>query len=153
MSAIAGRIRCYFDGACARNQFETKGDMKAAYVTDRTSVVQDVRDLDTPEGPVRSNNVAEYQALILLLKHLREVQRTRRAHPPYLVCGDSQLIIRQVRGEYRVTKPHLKALHAEALKLAEGLDVEFQWTPRERNPAGLLLEGHTNKKEEATREN
>ncbi len=48
--------------------------------------------------------------------------------------GDSQLVIRQMTGEYQVRKEHLKA-YRERLKQLAALfrRVEFQWVPREQN--------------------
>ena len=153
MAPSPARTPCFFDGACARNQFGNKGRMRIAYVVDGARVVREVEDLDTPNGPIRSNNIAEYKALILLLNHLRERQEGRGTRKGYLVCGDSQLVIRQMLGEYRVTKSHLRPLHLEAKKVAAELDVEFRWVPRERNLAGHLLEARHPRDHEATREN
>jgi len=138
--STASRIPCFFDGACPRNQFGTKGPMRAAFVVGETRVVCEVPDLASSSGPVRSNNIAEYQGLIFLLRHLQELDGERRPRNAYRICGDSQLVIRQMRGEYRVTTPHLVPLHREASRLKSTLDVEFEWVPREKNPAGFLLE-------------
>jgi ribonuclease HI len=114
--------------------------MKAAYVVGDTQVVRDVPDFETATGSLRSNNIAEYQALIFLLTNLRQ-QETQRGRPArYLIHGDSELVIRQMRGEYRVKQPHLQQLHAEAVRLGTGLDLEFRWIPRNQNRAGHLLE-------------
>ena len=134
------RIPCFFDGACPRNQFGTKGPMRAAFVVGETRIVREVPDLVTSSGPARSNNIAEYQALIFLLRHLRELESKGLSRSAYRICGDSQLVICQMREEYRVTKPHLAQLHAEALRLCSDLNLEFQWVPREKNLAGFLLE-------------
>ncbi len=114
--------------------------MRAAFVVGETRVVREVPDLPSSTGPVRSNNIAEYQGLIFLLRHLQELEGERRPRNAYRICGDSQLVIRQMRGEYRVTTPHLVPLHREASRLGSTLDVEFEWVPREKNPAGFLLE-------------
>ena len=114
--------------------------MRAAFVVGETSLVREVPDLSSSSGPVRSNNIAEYQGLIFLLRHLRELEGESRPRNAYLICGDSQLVIRQMREEYRVTKPHLVPLHREASHLSSALDVEFEWVPREKNPAGFLLD-------------
>lgn len=66
------RIPCYFDGACARNQFKDKGPMRAAYVIGDREFVRQVPDLVTAKRPLRSNNIAEYHGLIFLLRHLLE---------------------------------------------------------------------------------
>jgi ribonuclease HI len=55
-----------------------------------------------------TNNVAEYRALLLGIELARELG----AEEVELV-GDSELIVRQVKGEYRVKQPGLKPLHAE----------------------------------------
>lgn len=153
MASSVSRIPCFFDGACPRNQFGRKGAMRAAFVMRDADTIAEVGDVDTPQGPVRSNNVAEYAGLILLLTELRGQDANRGIRGRYLVCGDSELVIRQMRGEYRVTAPHLKRLHARAKELAADLDVEFRWIPRRQNRAGLLLEERSQSKPKATREN
>jgi ribonuclease HI len=134
------RTICFFDGACPGNQFAQKGPMRAAFVVGEKESVRDVPDLQTPDGPMRSNNIAEYHGLILLLRHLRDLDRDRSSKGAYLICGDSQLVIRQMRREYRVRTAHLVPLHAEASRLSSELDVEFREVPREKNRAGFLLE-------------
>lgn len=153
MARNPSRTVCYFDGACPRNQSGTKGPMKAAYVVGDAEVVRDVPDFKTPTGSLRSNNIAEYQALIFLLDHLRQRETRSDGRGRYLINGDSELVIRQMRGEYRVKQPHLQRLHAETSRLGTGLDLEFRWVPREQNRAGFLLESGRAKRSEATREN
>jgi ribonuclease HI len=114
--------------------------MKAAYVIGDLEFVRDVPDLQTPSGPMRTNNIAEYYGLIFLLRHLRDLNQRAPKGGAYLVCGDSQLVIRQMTGRYRVHKDHLRALNSEARDLAARLDVKFREVPREQNKAGLLLE-------------
>ncbi len=114
--------------------------MRAAFVVEDTKIVRPVPDLATSDGPTRSNNIAEYFGLTLLLRHLRDLDRKSGDRRSYLICGDSELVIRQMRGEYRVKAPHLRTLHEEASRLSAELDVEFREVPRERNPAGFLLE-------------
>ncbi len=130
------RLVCYFDGACPGNQNATKGPIKAAYVIGDREVVRDVPDLMTPRGPLRSNNIAEYHGLIFLLEELVRA----RTEVPVRICGDSQLVVYQMTGDYRVRQPHPTPLHARAKELAARLDVEFRAIPRERNRAGHLLE-------------
>jgi ribonuclease HI len=74
--------------------------------------------LSTPEGEVleevgetigpATNNVAEYRALLLGI----ERARARGAGELDLI-GDSELIVRQVKGEYKVKDPGLRELHAQ----------------------------------------
>ena len=57
-----------------------------------------------------TNNVAEYQALLLGLEEARrlEVKKLR-------VLADSELMVKQINGRYRVKAPHLIPLWREAL--------------------------------------
>ena len=78
---------------------------------------------------VATNNAAEYRALLLGLERARELG-AREVE----VVNDSQLVARQVTGEYRVKKADLRPLHAEALAALRGFD---RWSirsvPREQN--------------------
>jgi ribonuclease HI len=67
-----------------------------------------------------TNNQAEYRALIAGLKKAIELGASQ-----VQVRSDSELIVRQVKGQYRVKKEELKPLHAEARKLISLL-AEFQ---------------------------
>lgn len=131
-------VLCYFDGACKGNQFATKGPMWVAYVIGDEEHVHEIPDLPSRGGGLRSNNIAEYQALLLLLRRIRGMDRggSRR----YAVHGDSQLVVYQMLGRYRVRDAKLLPLHEEARRLAADLPVTFRWVPRDRNRAGHLLE-------------
>jgi ribonuclease HI len=59
-----------------------------------------------------TNNVAEYQALIAGLQKAKELGAKK-----LLIRGDSELIIKQMKGEYRVRHPELKPLYEEAYHL------------------------------------
>lgn len=76
-----------------------------------------------------TNNQAEYRAL---LEGLGEaVQRGIRN---LIVRSDSQLLVRQMLGEYKLKAKGLRGLKAEADALCERLDdVRFEYIPRERN--------------------
>lgn len=131
-------IECFFDGACKGNQFAAKGPMWAAYVIGDEEHVHEIPDLPSAAGPLRSNNIAEYQALILLLRRLRQLKP--RPGTRFAVSGDSQLVVYQTLGRYHVQDAKLLPLHQEARRLAADLPVTFRWVPREQNRAGHLLE-------------
>jgi ribonuclease HI len=77
----------------------------------------------------QTNNVAEYQGLLLGLQHAQEL-----GYRSVEVRADSQLLIRQLKGEYAVRHAGLKPLHAEALRLLRGFDkVDLKHVPREEN--------------------
>jgi ribonuclease HI len=95
--------------------------------------------VSTPDGEIveehgerigeATNNVAEYRALLLGLDRAR----ARGARAVELV-GDSQLVARQVRGEYKVKDDALKALHAKVVKALADFDSwSIRTVPREDN--------------------
>lgn len=76
-----------------------------------------------------TNNEAEYQGLILGLRFAK-AQGAGRVQ----VFGDSQLIVRQLDGRYRVKAGNLKGLHREAKALLDGFEAaEVTWLAREGN--------------------
>jgi ribonuclease HI len=78
---------------------------------------------------VATNNIAEYAALLALLERALTIQ------PASLVVrSDSELLVRQMKGEYRVKDPKLKVLHDEARRLLVGLPgTVFEHVRREHN--------------------
>jgi len=77
----------------------------------------------------QTNNFAEYQGLLLGLKHAKEL-----GYRQVEVRADSQLLIRQLKGEYAVRHAGLKPLHAEALRLLRSFDAyQLEHVPREEN--------------------
>ncbi len=76
-----------------------------------------------------TNNEAEYKALILGL------EAARRFKPKQLVCLlDSELVVSQVKGVFRVKKPHLKKLLSKIRRLERYYPkVTYRLIPRERN--------------------
>ncbi len=76
-----------------------------------------------------TNNEAEYQALVMGLELARD-----RKHPGIVIQTDSELMARQVRGEYRVKEPRLREMYARAHKLLEGFKRwEIREVPRTQN--------------------
>ena len=103
----------------------------------------------TPDGdPVEStgraigratNNVAEYRALLLGIERAgalgaREVD----------LVGDSELVVKQVKGEYRVKDAGLRPLHAEVRTALEAFDRwSIRHVRREHNEAADRLVNET----------
>ena len=65
----------------------------------------------------QTNNFAEYQALIAALEYV--VQHEPKA---LRVISDSELLVRQIKGIYKVKEPTLRDLHARASELIAQLD-------------------------------
>jgi len=78
---------------------------------------------------VATNNVAEYRALIAGLE-----AAARHGAPSVSVRMDSELVVRQMTGAYRVKNEGLKPLHAEARAAARHVArVRYSSVPREAN--------------------
>ena len=74
-----------------------------------------------------TNNTAEYYAIISALTRAQEFARE-----PVIVCSDSELVIKQINNQYRITKPHLAQLRAELATLQKNFrDIRFRNVPRE----------------------
>jgi ribonuclease HI len=81
-----------------------------------------------------TNNEAEYRTLIEGLTDILATLRTAGKDPSTYrvrVQGDSQLVIRQLCGEWQIKHPAMRVLHGQAQALARQLGtVEFVWHPR-----------------------
>ena len=76
-----------------------------------------------------TNNQAEYKGLIGGLKHVSTLDL-----PNLLVEGDSNLVINQVSGTWRVKNDGLKILHDEVQEFINKIkDIRFQHIPRNEN--------------------
>ena len=78
-----------------------------------------------------TNNVAEYRALILALS---EAYALHPLPSTLEIRMDSELIVRQMQGMYKIKEPQLKILAAEVLKFTKGFQkVDFVHVRREKN--------------------
>jgi ribonuclease HI len=101
--------------------------------------------VSTPDGEVieergeaigpATNNVAEYRALLLAVERAHGLGASEVE-----LIGDSELVVRQVRGEYRVKDAGLRPLHAAAVDALAGLDSwSIRNVPRDENAAADAL--------------
>ena len=82
-----------------------------------------------------TNNVAEYTAVIEGLELAKEL-----GAKTVTLRSDSQLLINQLTGRYRVKSEHLQPLHRRARSLAAGFErITFEHVPREQNAAADAL--------------
>jgi len=95
-------------------------------ITDESGIVL----AEVAEGlGIATNNVAEYTAVIRGLERASELGAT-----DVLLRSDSQLLINQLTGRYRVKSPHLQPLHRRVRQLASAFgSIEFEHVRRERN--------------------
>lgn len=85
---------------------------------------------------ITTNNIAEYTALLALLKRIKGTACTR-----LVVHSDSELMVRQVNGEYRVRDGEIKKYFDKIQRLLRSLKCEFELKhiPREKNVDADLL--------------
>ena len=83
----------------------------------------------------KTNNEAEYEALILALRRIIKLvgKRVVSVDSEYTFYADSQLMIKQLRGEYKVKAPKVKPLYEKVCELKDELDCKFVWVRREDN--------------------
>ncbi len=100
-----------------------------------------------PWSDSASNNVAEYAAAINALVWLR----SKGFRDTVLLLGDSQLVVRQMQGEYEVRSGRLRPYHEHLTKLVlEFAEVRFDWIPREENDRADALSKEALEREGAT---
>ena len=116
-------ITAYFDGG-ARGNPGPAG--YGVFIVDNQGTV--LAELYEPMG-IATNNVAEYRGLIAALQWAAD-----RDLKQLIVKGDSQLIIEQMRGNYKVKHEGLKPLYLRARMLVMQIgDVRFEHVRREQN--------------------
>jgi ribonuclease HI len=115
----------YFDG-CSKGNPGLAG--AGAVIYDKAMV--EVWCLAQLVGTNSTNNEAEYTGLLIGLRHAVEMGGVSEL----MVRGDSQLIIRQLKGEYKVKSVSLKPLYLEAVELISRIRVvQFEHVYREFN--------------------
>ena len=93
--------------------------------------------IETPDGETvriarwighQDNNVAEYVALLEALQHALK-HEAKSLH----VFSDSELVVKQMKGEYECRSPRLYSLNWTCRKLARYLEFRIAHIPREDN--------------------
>lgn len=128
-SEVTAPMLVRFDGSC---QPPAGGGVAGwGFVIEGPGIrVEDCGLATRPYSPHSTNNVAEYVGAIRALEHLHSVGYSGDV----VMEGDSQLVIRQMNGEYEVRAEHLKAYHDWLGQLCRMFQaVEFRWIPREEN--------------------
>ena len=90
-----------------------------------------------------TNNQAEYEAILYALKH------ANRYHPKKIrVFSDSELVVKQLQGKYKIKEPDIQKLFLRAWnKKLDFQDIEFHLIPREQNQeADRLVKSILNQK-------
>lgn len=77
----------------------------------------------------KTNNEAEYLALIAALEFVKEHKLNGKIN----IFADSQLLVKQMKGEYKVKAPTIIPLFGRVNGLVFGLDIKYYWIRREEN--------------------
>lgn len=98
-------------------------------------------------GP-KTNNQAEYLALIYGLKVLMEQMPEKKDH--LTIYSDSELLVRQMKGIYKIKNQDLKKLYDDAMALLCGMNYKIEHIRREKNTiadylANRALDQHKSK--------
>lgn len=116
-----GSATVYFDGASRGNP----GPAAAAYVVEDDGVVKK----DSERIGRATNNEAEYRALVAGLEAAASL-----GFDSVEAVGDSELVVRQVGGEWSVNAANLQPLHRRAREIADGFSsFGIRHVPREAN--------------------
>ncbi|MEW5766203.1 MAG: ribonuclease HI family protein [bacterium] len=99
-----------------------------------------LKTLSQPLGRT-TNNVAEYRALILALKEAEEIGGKQ-----IRLYSDSELMVRQLKGEYKVKNMGLRPLYTQAVRQIKNFEeVNISHLPREDNEEANALADQASK--------
>ena len=120
--------KCWFDGAThQKNPASLLGYGTVIKKGDHT-----IRESCGPMHEHGTNNSSEYRAVIDILDYFENQEGLE-----ITILGDSQLVIKQLSGQWAVKKGVYKTYALEALSktsiLQKSNKISFQWVPREHN--------------------
>lgn len=124
-------IVVHFDGLC---QPKNPGGVATfGFTVDRDGkrIHEDCGLAARPYTEEATNNVAEYTGVLKAVEWLAGAGFLKE---PIVVRGDSELVIKQLQGKYKVKSPLLAPIHGKLRQLsAKFSSLTFDWVPREAN--------------------
>jgi ribonuclease HI len=133
--SIGSKFELVFDGGSRGNPGPAYGSYR---IKQGSSGARKPVRLDLGRG---TNNEAEYRTLIMAFKNLIDELNRDGIDPGQVelkVCGDSQLVIRQLQGQWKAKDARMRAMRDEVWNLAETLgSVKYVHQPRWRSVAAL----------------
>ena len=117
-----------FDGLCEPKN--PGGIATYAYVIKtEDKIIQGYGLAEKPWSKDATNNVAEYMGIYCAMVKLTQLGITKA-----VFYGDSQLVIRQLSGEYKIKSQRLKRIYDKIQDIVKKFEyIEFKWIPREEN--------------------
>jgi len=119
---MSQRLYLYIDGACRGNPGQ--GGAGAAFLTLAGEIVSKHKKF---LGEC-TNNIAEYEALLLGLQEAKK-QKVKKIE----IRADSELLVRQINGQYKVKNPNLQKRFIKAMKALKAFQYEMVHVRREKN--------------------
>ncbi|MBN1780900.1 ribonuclease HI family protein [bacterium] len=118
------KLIAYIDGSCYGNPGESG---YGVVLQDESGVTLSSLGQYIGKG---TNNIAEYRGLLGAI----ELARSFKADTLH-VFSDSELLVRQINGEYKVKQPHLISLFHQIHDMLDesGIDLTIRHIPREKN--------------------
>jgi ribonuclease HI len=124
-------IEVYFDGLC--QPINPGGIPCYAFIVKSRgkTIHSDYGVAGEPFSEDSTNNVAEYTALIKALQWLLE---NNLESSKVEIKSDSQLVVNQLTGDYKVKAKRIISLYKQVLLLKSKFkDIQIKWVPREQN--------------------
>ncbi len=90
---------------------------------------------------IATNNEAEYKAVIMALKYVKKFNAQKIS-----IFSDSQLVVKQLNGEYKVKAAGIIPLWSMAKKLMGEISASIDWVPRNENKLADSLVGKVRRK-------
>ena len=119
-------LTLYFDGSCTKNPGGIAGFGWALFKEDKTEYLAQYGEIC--RGDEATNNVAEWSALLYALRYLKSV-----GYKGYLkIYGDSQLVINQINGKYKVNQK-LEKFFIECKDILNEWEWKADWVARDKN--------------------
>jgi ribonuclease HI len=139
ISAGSNEIQVHFDGLC--QPYNPGGIACYAFVIltkkgheqKQQQCYSDYGLAAEPFADNSTNNVAEYTGIIKALEWLLE-KNNYNNNQKIIIRGDSQLVINQIKGKYKVRAVKIIPLYQKVKSLlAKFKDVRIEWIPRDNN--------------------
>ena len=121
-------IQCWFDGVC---EPKNPGGHGAYGIYIQSKHISHTEGVYVGHGKAISNNVAEYSGFIEILTRLKDNFLTKEN---IVIRGDSNLVIQQMSGNWRMKKGIYLPYALKARKLFKKFkNTTLEWIPREEN--------------------
>ncbi len=124
-------IEVFLDGLC--QPINPGGIPCYAFIVKRDgkTIYSDYGIAGEPFSEDSTNNVAEYTALV---KALEWLFANNLGSSRVKIMSDSQLIVNQLTGDYKVKAKRMLSLYRQVLKLMSTFqEIQIKWVPREKN--------------------